>query len=362
MAVLSSSTVLVVDDEEAIRNYLSSVLRFEGYDCRTFGESSAALEYVSSTEHHADLMLTDIKMPGMTGIELLRSVKQIKPGMPVILVSGLYELALAIEALEYGADDYLKKPVRPRDVLTAVGKYLTRDAGAREDSVQEALQDFLEARDDPQASEHIATIFRRLGFRRYETMQHSKRVAAYSRLLGERVAIPTPDLHRLELGALLHDIGKIGIPRNVLLKPGALSEEEWRVMRSHPVIGRRLMARFPELDRESEIVGCHHERWDGAGYPEGLAATQIPLFARLFSIVDAYDALTSDRPYRQAQGVDAAKQIVAEGSGTQFDPDLVESFLSIPNTSLEMIRERYPDCIDEAVPVAPLPLPRSPAS
>jgi putative nucleotidyltransferase with HDIG domain len=347
MAEAPSSTVLVVDDEEAIRAYLSAVLKFEGYDCRTFGGSSAALDYLASAEHPADLMLTDIKMPGMTGIELLRTVKQLKPKMPVILVSGLYELALAIEALEYGADDYLKKPVRPRDVLTAVGKYLTPDTEAQEELIQEALRDFLASREDPHGSEHIAAIFRSLGFRRYETFQHSKRVAAYSRLFGERCGLPEADLERLELGALLHDIGKIGIPRNVLLKPGSLTDEEWRVMRTHPSIGHRMMARFPELDREADVVLAHHERWDGGGYPSGLKGDEIPLFARLFSIVDAYDALTSDRPYRPAQGVDAAKKEIAAGAGDQFAPALVEVFLGIPDVALEMIRERYPDFLGD---------------
>ncbi len=347
MAVESSSTVLVVDDEEPIRDYLSSVLRFEGYECRTFDDSTDALDYLSAGEEPADLLLTDIKMPGMTGIELLRSVKQLKPAMPVILVSGLYELALAIEALEYGADDYLKKPVRPRDVLTAVGKYIPRDSTAQEETIQEALQDFIASREDPHASAHIAAIFRSLGFRRYETFQHSKRVAAYARLLGERFGLVDSDLERLELGALLHDIGKIGIPRNVLLKPGPLSDEEWTVMKAHPVIGQRLMARFPELTREADVVGAHHERFDGGGYPAGLNGEQIPLFARLFSIVDAYDALTSDRPYRSARGAEAAKAEIARSSGDQFDPELVEAFLALPEGDLDSIRERYPDVLGD---------------
>jgi len=349
MADPTANTVLVVDDEGPIRDYLSAVLRFEGYDCRAFEDSGDALDYLALADEPADLLLTDIKMPGMTGIELLRSVKQLKPAMPVILVSGLYELALAIEALEYGADDYLKKPVRPRDVLTAVGKYLGPDPQAREEAVQEALKDFVARREDPHASAHISTIFRSLGFRRYETFQHSKRVAAYSRRLGERTGLPRDELERLELGALLHDIGKIGIPRNVLLKPGPLSDEEWDVMRTHPAIGHRMMARFPELHREADIVRAHHERWDGAGYPAGLKGEEIPMFARLFSIVDAYDALTSDRPYRSAQGVAAAKKAIAEASGSQFDPQLVEAFLTIPEVQLETIRERYPDLVgDEA--------------
>ena len=265
-------------------------------------------------------MLTDIKMPGMTGIELLRNVKELKPEMPVILVSGLYELALAIEALEYGADDYLKKPVRPRDVLNAVGKYLAHDSGPQQEAIQHALKDFLASREDPHASEHIAAIFRSLGFRRYETFQHSKRVAAYARLFGERIGLPRADLERLELGALLHDIGKIGTPRNILLKPRPLADDEWKVMRTHPAIGHRIMAQFPELEREADVVRAHHERWDGGGYPNELKGEEIPLFARLFSIVDTYDAITSDRPYRPAQGVAAAKQVIAESSGTQFDP------------------------------------------
>jgi putative nucleotidyltransferase with HDIG domain len=347
MAAASPSTVLVVDDEPQIRDYLSAVLQFEGYECRSFGAGADALDYLAASERPADLLLTDIKMPSMTGIELLRSVKQLKPALPVILVSGLYELALAIEALEYGADDYLKKPVRPRDVLTAVGKYLARDSGAQEETIQEALHDFVASREDPHASQHIAAIFRSLGFRRYETFQHSKRVAAYSRLLGECLGLPASEVERLELGALLHDIGKIGIPRNILLKPGPLSEEEWRVMRTHPSVGYRMMARFPELNREADVVRCHHERWDGAGYPEGLSGNDVPLFARLFSIVDAYDALTSDRPYRSSQGVEAAKTAIAESSGAQFDPALVVKFLAIPEVSLEMIRERYPDAVPD---------------
>ncbi|MCB1019186.1 MAG: response regulator [Acidobacteria bacterium] len=346
MAAQPSTTVLVVDDEEPIRDYLSNVLKVEGYACRTFGESAKALDYLASSDHPADLMLTDIKMPGMTGIELLRSVKELKPAMPVILVSGLYELALAIEALEYGADDYLKKPVRPADVLTAVGKYLS-NTQARESAVQEALEEFVAAGEDPHRSAHIAAIFRTMGIRRYETFQHSKRVAAYSRLFGELLGLPPQRLDRLELGALLHDIGKIGIPRNVLLKPGPLTDEEWRVMKTHPDIGHRLMARFPELTAESEVVKSHHERWDGKGYPDGLEGEQIPLFARLFSIVDTYDAVTSDRPYRPAQGVDAAKAVIDKGQGAQFDPRLVQTFLAIPEIALEMIRERYPDNVPD---------------
>jgi len=343
----ATSTVIVVDDEEPIRDYLSSVLTFEGYRTQCFAQSREALAYLARQDEPADLMLTDIRMPGMGGLELLQNAKQTRPKLPVILISGLYELALAVEALEYGADDYLRKPVGPSDVITAVGKYLQDDTKRQEAAIRHALEQYLAERKNPLRSEAIREVFRSLGFRRYETFQHSKRVAAYSRLFGERCAIADAELDRLELGALLHDIGKIGIPRNVLLKPGPLTDDEWRVMRSHPAIGRRLMEPFDQLKAEAKVVYGHHERWDGLGYPQGLIAEEIPLSARLFSIVDAFDAITSDRPYRPAQSADVAKRLIAKESGRQFDPSLIDVFLAIPNHELEAIRRLHPDRIGE---------------
>jgi len=341
---MSNSTVLVVDDEKAIREYLSAVLQLEGYKCRCFSESLAALSYLESDKRPADLMLADISMPGMDGMDLLRSAKSLKPQLPVILVSGLYELALALEALDSGADDYLRKPVRPTDVVNVVSKYLASDTRAQEDAIQTALGEFLAERDgDPKASAHIEEIFRSLGFKRYETFQHSKRVAAYCRMFGERRDMSEDELNGLEVGALLHDIGKIGIPRNVLLKPGALSEEEWDVMRAHPSIGFRLMGRYEELARAAEVVYGHHERFDGGGYPRGLAGNSIPLWARMFSIIDTLDAITSDRPYRAASSFESAFEEVGKMSGKQFDPALVEAFLQLPVDDLKAIQAKYPD-------------------
>lgn len=345
----SSSTVVVVDDDEPIRDYLSSVLSFEGYKIQCFERSREALEYLTRQHEPADLMLTDIRMPGMGGLELLHNAKRTRPKLPVILVSGLYELAIAIEALEHGADDYLRKPVGPSDVLTTVGKYLQRDSTRQERAIRDALEQYLSDRQAPTASEAIREIFRNLGFRRYETFQHSKRVAAYCRLFGGRFGMCEEQLDRLELGALLHDIGKIGIPRNVLLKPGPLTDDEWRVMRSHPSIGHRLMEPFEQLKAEAEVVYGHHERWDGLGYPQGLIAEEIPMSARLFSIVDAFDAITSDRPYRPAQDVQVAKSLIAKEGGKQFDPSLVDVFLAIPDDELEAIRLLHPDQIGEAI-------------
>jgi response regulator RpfG family c-di-GMP phosphodiesterase len=343
----ANSTVLVVDDDAPIRDYLAQVLRFEGYECHTFNDSLAALAYLRQDDSPADLVLADISMPDMGGIELLREVKSSYPDLPVILISGLYELALALDALEAGADDYLKKPVRPGDIVALVSKYLTPDPRQHQE-VQEALRHFLDSRPpDPKTSEQIKAVFQKLGFKRYETYEHSARVASLCYLFGRHCALSQDALHHLELGALLHDIGKIGIPRNVLLKPGPLTDEEWRVMRLHPAVGYSILLAFPELLPEAEVVYCHHERYDGLGYPRGLAAEEIPLGARIFSIVDTFDAITSERPYRAAQSIDVACDEIRKASGSQFDPALVEIFLKLPRQDLQEIRRRFPSTSDE---------------
>ena len=339
-----TNTVLVVDDERSIRDYLAEVLRFEGYDCRCFSGSLAALSYLAARESPGDLLLADISMPDMGGIDLLRSVKESHPELPVILVSGLYELALAVDALEAGADDYLKKPVKPSDVITLVAKYLKPRAADQEQEVQHALTNFLASRNsDPTSSRLLEQLFQKLGFKRYETFQHSARVAAAARLVGECYGLSDEELRHLELGSLLHDIGKIAIPRNVLMKPEKLTDEEWRVIREHPVIGYQLLVEFQELEQEAKVVYSHHESYDGNGYPQGLKTDQIPLGARIFSVVDTFDAITSDRPYRAAQSVEEARTEIKRVSGKQFDPVLVKIFLSIPAGKLQAIRDQYPD-------------------
>ena len=344
MVAQSRSTILVVDDEEGVRDYLAEVLRLEGYECQCFSESLSALAYLAGRNGPADLVLADIRMPGMNGIDLLREVKSRQPELPVILISGLYELALALDALEAGADDYLKKPVKPSDVVTLVGKYLEKDARRHEEEFREALRQFLDARAaNGEATEPLAEVFRMLGFRRYETFQHSKRVAAYSLLFGEHCGLTESELGHLELGALLHDIGKIGIPRNVLLKPESLTEEEWRVMKTHPQIGYGLLSEFPAFGEEARIVLSHHERFDGKGYPRGKRGKEIPAGARIFSIVDMLDAITSDRPYRPAQPLSKAREEIEKMSGSQFDPGLVDVFGTIPVEKLRKVRLVYPD-------------------
>ncbi|MBI3666219.1 MAG: response regulator [Acidobacteria bacterium] len=343
--------VVVIDDEEPVRNYLSDVLTLDGYLCKCFAESRAALAYLSENSPPPDLVLTDIYMPGMDGLELMKRVHAISPGTPVILISGIYEMAIALEAVKAGAADYLFKPAGPAEVLSLVAKHIHPKAQPGRDAVERALRKFLRSYEtkslpDQHGAAHMEPaieLFQALGFKRYETMQHSLRVAAYAGLLGRRCGLLPCQLRDLELGAMLHDIGKIAVPRNVLLKPEPLDEREWEVMRTHPSIGFELLAALPQMQEAVQVVYAHHERYDGTGYPHGLRGEEIPLFARLFSIVDTLDAITYDRPYRRAQGFDAARREILKGSGTQFDPRLVRIFLEVSDAELNSIRARYPE-------------------
>lgn len=337
-------TIVVVDDEELMRQYLYDVLSRHGYDCKCFEGSLAALSYMANSSGPPQLMLTDISMPGMDGMDLLRTVKTLSPQTPVILISGLYELALAIEALKSGAADYLLKPATPRDVVRLVTRHLNPEAKSGQQAMRGAIAKFLRVRQGHEKnSDDLAEIFETLGFRRFETLQHSRRVSCYAEVLGRHLGLAGERLERLKLGSMLHDIGKVAIPHNVLMKPSKLNEAEWVVMKLHPRIGWELMSEFHELTEEAEIVYAHHERYDGHGYPRGLAGKEIPLGARIFAVVDTLDAMTSDRPYRKGQSFEVACSEILRQAGTQFDPQLVTEFLRIPPAELQDIRNQHTD-------------------
>ncbi len=344
-----SSTIIVVDDEEMMRQYLYDVLIRHGYDCKCFEGSLAALSYLADSGGSVRLMLTDISMPGMDGMDLLRTVKTLSPETPVILISGLYELGLAIEALKGGAADYLLKPANPTDVIRLVDRHLRPDARNAQQALRAALNNFVRSRQGNGCDvEDVQEIFDVLGFRRYETLQHSKRVAGYAALVGRRMGLEADQLSTLRLGSLLHDIGKIAVPHNVLMKPGPLNEAEWAVMRLHPRIGWELLSEFLELATEAEIVYAHHEHYDGGGYPRSLKGAEIPLGARIFAVADTLDAITSDRPYRKGRACGEALAEIQRHSGTQFEPLVVQAIAGIAQSELEAVRERYADCAPAA--------------
>ena len=337
--------MVVVDDDESMRLYLSETLASGGYDCESFADGATALGWLASREDRVDLLLSDIAMPGMTGLDLLRTVKTVAPDLPFILVSGLCDLPMAQGALRAGATDYLLKPVRPADLLELVSKHVDIVHSETFEAVRTALRQSLGAggASEPNQADRLLPIFDALGIKRFETLQHSRRVAAFALLIGRDLGLDREALRRLEVGSLLHDIGKAGIPHNVLMKPGKLTAEEWAIMMMHPRLGLDLLAGIPGLEVEAQIVYSHHERFDGKGYPQQLAGEAIPLNARIFSIADTLDALTSDRCYRPGRDLAAAHGVIHRAGVSQFDPALLDVFERIEDREFEAVREQFPD-------------------
>jgi putative nucleotidyltransferase with HDIG domain len=338
-------TALVVDDDAAMRAFLGEALSASGCNCNTFSDSASALSYLASVQQSPDLVLSDISMPGMSGIDLLRTVKAVSPDLPFILISGSCEMATAIDAVQVGATDYLLKPVRKEDIIRLVTKHIVGQAGPSQDAILKALSEFLSSRllSGGDSASSLAPLFEMFGMKRAETLQHSQRVAGVSRLIGIEAGLDTRDLEVLEIGSLLHDIGKAAIPHNVLMKPGALNDREQRVMRMHPVIGWELLNRLTGVKREAEIVYYHHEQYDGSGYPRGLERDEIPIGARIFAIADTLDAIVSDRAYRRGAPLEKARREISRFSGKQFDPALVLCFQQIPDERIEYLRMRFQD-------------------
>ncbi len=344
MRMTDEKTVVIVDDDESMREYLSETLVSGGYDCRTFPTGAAALGWLAVNEP-VDLLLSDINMPGMNGLDLLRTVKMVAPQLPFILVSGMCDLPIAQGALRAGATDYLLKPVRPADLIGLISKHLNGFHSERFEAVREALHRTLGGKDPSQGSlaGQLLPIFDGLGFKRFETLQHSRRVSAFTLLIARGLNMTSAARRGLEIGALLHDIGKAGIPHNVLMKPGKLNEEEQKILRLHPRLGLDLLSDLPGLELESQIVYCHHERFDGTGYPRKLAGDAIPLSARMFAIADALDALTNDRCYRAGRSLAFARAEIQRSAGTQFDPAVLTLIDRVPDAEFVAVRRQFPD-------------------
>jgi response regulator RpfG family c-di-GMP phosphodiesterase len=297
------------------------------------------------------LIVTDLKMPVMDGIALLSAIRKRDEDAAVIVLTGAPEMQTAINSLKLGAYDFIMKPVNVDELVVASERALERrqllierrqyqqllerrvDEATR--SLQEAYQ---QLKDTYRAT--LETLGAALDSRDVGTEAHSRRVHGYALATAREYGLLDKEMADLAHGVLLHDIGKIGIPDAILLKPGPLTADEWTVMRRHPEIGKRLIENIPFLRGAVPIVYCHHERWDGSGYPRGLKGDAIPLGARIFAVVDAFDAMTFDRPYSKAIPFDAARSEIKRCSGTQFDPSVVDAFLRVPESLLEEIRRK----------------------
>ncbi len=341
--------VLIVDDDAQVRDVLHQIFLGAGYRCLLAPDGQEALAVFKAAR--PTLTVTDLKMPGMDGIALLVAVRAVDPDAAVMVLTGAADVKTAIDSLKLGAYDFIMKPVNVDELLIAAERALERrqlliehrqHQALLERRVEEATRDLQEAYRRLQETYRatLETLGAALDSRDVGTEAHSRRVHGYAIATAREHGMSEEDLVDLGHGVLLHDIGKIGIPDAILLKPGPLTPEEWAIMRRHPEIGKRLIEKIPFLRGAIPIVYCHHERWDGSGYPQGLKGEAIPLGARIFAVVDAFDAMTFDRPYSRATPFEVARAEIKRCAGTHFDPAVVESFLRVPEARLEEIRRR----------------------
>ncbi len=358
-----STRVLVVDDEETIRDLLVEGLGDGGFRCTPCASARDALSAIR--QQPFDLVLSDIDMPGGSGVQLLQDLKRQNPDLDVIMVTGVVDIETAINAIRLGASDYVTKPFNLDEVMIIVERTLEKRRLMRENrdyqrnlesKVQERTAElqkknneieelFTELKIAFEEVRHsyqdiLEALMAALDTRDTETQGHSLRVAEYTVTIARQLNVVEPELTHMRRGALLHDVGKIGVPDAILRKPGKLTEEEWVEMRKHPEIGYHMLSGIKFLEKSLPIVLTHQERFDGTGYPQRLKGEEIPLGSRIFAVVDTLDAMTSNRPYRAALPYERAHQEILDFSGRQFDPDVVKAFVGIPKEAWATIQQR----------------------
>jgi putative nucleotidyltransferase with HDIG domain len=345
---MNAERILVVDDEDAIREVVSTLLEAQGYDCVVAQNGKQAVPVLESQE--LDLVLSDIVMPEMNGLELLERVRARDRDLPIIMVTALHDISTALEAIRRGAYDYILKPFERDQLFLGVRRALEHRRLVLENRRYQRDLEKLVAERTAQLShalENLETSYdytlealgNALDLKDAETEGHCQRVTAYTICIARAMDIPSELLQHIARGAFLHDIGKMGVPDNVLRKPGPLDSDEWKIMQRHCDIGFSMLQKIPFLREAAEIVLSHQEKFDGTGYPRGLKGDQIPLGARIFAVADTLDAMISDRPYRAALPLSEAKAEILRCTGTQFDPKVVQVFLKIPDHVWQELRE-----------------------
>jgi putative nucleotidyltransferase with HDIG domain len=307
------------------------------------------------------------------GIALLERVHGQQPQLPVVMVTAIHDISVAIDAMRRGAYDYLLKPFEREHLVSTVQRALDHRQALQESlNYQQNLEQVVRARTEMlrQAMEELEHSYDvtlealgdALDLKDSETEGHSKRVTAYTIALARAMGISPAEIKVIARGAFLHDIGKMAIPDEILRKPGTLNPDEQEVMREHCTRGYQMLRKIPFLSEAAEIVFSHQEHYDGSGYPSALRGREIPVGSRIFAVADTLDAITSDRPYRRARSFDAAREEILRCSGTQFDPSVVEIFLKIPNELWHELRseitgqnKRY-SAFDIASTIPPRPL------
>ncbi|AWN50879.1 HD domain-containing phosphohydrolase [Methylobacterium sp. 17Sr1-1] len=328
---------IVLDDAE-----LNNLLMLEALrpiaDCRpqSFTRPADALAFAASHTDEIGIVLTDYEMPGMDGLAVIRALRAL-PGfahVPIVMVTSFDQRALRRAALEAGATDFVNKPCDPVEIRARVTNLLALRRAYQAEHAQAArlAREVAAAVAEVEAREReiVTVLMRAAEHRDTDTGDHVARVATYTRLIAEALGLPPEQCRLISLASTMHDVGKIAIPDAILLKPGPLTSEERREMERHAERGARILANSSSdvVRLAAEIAVSHHERWDGAGYPNGLSGTAIPLPGRIVAVADVFDALTSDRPYKRAWTLEATHAFLLREAGAHFDPAVVDAFLS----------------------------------
>lgn len=335
---LPLARVLAVDDEASASKLLSALLRPAGYLCAAAQSGEQAL--AAMDQEPFDAIISDLGMPGMGGMELLAEVRRRNAHITFLVTTGVDDVEVGVKAMCSGADDYLVKPLQESVVLASLERALhKRDLERQIENYRQHLERMVTEQTEQVRAALESTersyedTLRALGaaidLRDSNTAGHSQRVCRYSLEIGRAMALPDRQLQNPARGAYLHDIGKLGVADRILLKPGPLTDEERSIMQRHVEIGFELVRGIPFLSDAAEIVLCHHERFDGSGYPRGLRDVQISPGARIFPVADTFDAITSDRPYRRASSFNEGRETIRFQSGSQFDPQVVDAFLRV---------------------------------
>jgi cyclic di-GMP phosphodiesterase len=340
--------ILIVDDDASVRDVISVLLQEEGYECRTASSAEAALDIAAAEA--PPLVISDMKMPGRDGIWLLEAFRERYSETAVIMLTGYGDTEAAVDCLRRGAVDYLLKPPKLTDLIRAIERALAK---RRIELARKRYQKKLERKVRDRTGElrsalrniqhtyqtTLLALVRALDAREHETSDHSQRVVKYTEAIAERLGLRGPELEEIGRGALLHDIGKIGVPDAVLLKPAKLTPDEWKEMRRHPDIGYDMIRSIEFLNTPAAIVLSHQERFDGRGYPRGLRGEEIHIGARVFAVADTLDAMTSDRPYRKGTTFENAVDEIQRCAGSQFDPEVVRAFMDLGVKNLRRIKD-----------------------
>jgi len=314
--------VLIVDDEPHIRDLLGRYLDRLGHTTTLAVDGTDGVRHVEDADY--DLIVTDIRMPNKDGIAFLREIHPfVEDRTPCIIITAFQDIEYAAEATRLGVCNFITKPFGLQEVGEAVRSALRlREGWTFRERYEQRLETELRGLLQAVLIDFVSELEQGT-----EAADHCHRVSEYAAIVATEMGVTgTRQLLDIQLGAMLHDIGKSQVPDAIRMKPAALSESEWVVMRQHPMLGAKIAGRFPALQGACQIIRHHHERYDGSGYPDGLAGEQIPLSARIFSVIDAFDTITEERCYQKARSRQEALAEVRQGAGTQFDPKVVEAF------------------------------------